>query len=101
MLKDITIQLDDNKTRFIHIYEGDGSNLLEEDKNEGYVDYVMIDDLEYDEGELEEQDGGQMMIKKPFDDEYPQSKMTTLIEDALEFIGYDRDINYTIIQCNY
>ena len=55
---------------FIHIYEGDGSNLLPEDEIEGYVDYMMIDFLEYDGYELTETNGAQVMLKELYQDKF-------------------------------
>ena len=101
MYKDVTVQLKNEPTKLIHIYEGDGSNLSAEDEDEGYVDYVMVDMLEYDEGELDNFDGGQMMLTKPFDEMYPKENITVLISDSLQFVGYVDVPEYTIIQSNY
>lgn len=47
---------------FIRIAEGTGDNLLDEDEAEGFVDYIMLYFLDYEDGELMENDGIQVML---------------------------------------
>lgn len=55
---------------FIKINEGTGENLLKEDIKEGYVDYMMIDFVEYDGDEFEVMDGGQVMLKELYKEKF-------------------------------
>lgn len=73
---------------FLYATEGTGDNLLSEDIDEGYVDYVYIESYKYsgDNGDLEETDGGQMLMKDLFVDVYANDDGTQLISDAAEFL---------------
>lgn len=84
MFKEITIYLQEYK-KFVRIAEGDGSNLSDEDQNLGYEDYVMIYVYEYNQGDLEEINGGQMMLYNPFDAIFGTDK-NKLIHHACEFM---------------
>ena len=55
--------------QIIRIAEGTGGNLLPEDVEQGYVDYIYYEqyDLEID---MPEADGGQILLEKPLRDEY-------------------------------
>lgn len=99
MCKEITIQLGENKANFIRIYEG-GGNIDKEDIKAGYCDYANIDEMAYSEGELNIIDGGQLMLKEPFETAYPKTTWKELVADALEYIGYDRETVYTVIEMN-
>lgn len=63
-----------NETGFIRISEGDGCNLLPEDEDEGYVDYINIDGLAYELGELVESyepvEGGMAMLKELYQEKF-------------------------------
>ncbi len=52
------------ETSFVRVNEGSGTNLLQEDIEEGFVDYIMIDFLEYDGYEFIETDGAQVMLSE-------------------------------------
>lgn len=85
------------ETDFIKISEGTGDNLLWEDKEEGYVDYMMIDGYSFNGDELEENyeiDGGQAMLTELYQDKFnsPEEVIEYLI--AEDFIP---DVNYTIL----
>lgn len=55
---------------FIRINEGNGSNLLPEDEELGYVDYIMVDFLEYDGYDFTETDGAQVMLTKMYQEKF-------------------------------
>lgn len=55
---------------FIRIKEGNGTNLLPEDEAEGYVDYIMVDYLDYDGYELVETDGTQVMLEELYQEKF-------------------------------
>ena len=77
----------DGKTHhFLYVCEGDGSNLLNEDIVEGYVDYAYITTYTFDGWEFEEDDGGTMMLKEMYQDVYPKGEELKLAKDALDFI---------------
>ena len=56
----------ENHDTYIHVTEGTGQNLLDEDEAEGYVDYIYytIFDSLTDINNDEESDGGQIMLKE-------------------------------------
>ena len=66
------------ETGFIRIYEGSGCNLLPEDEEEGYVDYINIDGLAYENGELVEfydlVEGGMAMLTEYYQDMFYDTK---------------------------
>ena len=80
----------------IRISEGTGDNLLHEDEEEGYVDYIIFDILTLGFHGIEEDDGGQIMYK-----EYVAEKYTDLAEaipDVLEYMGWPSDTKYTLLR---
>lgn len=64
---------------FIKINEGSGDNLHDEDEAEGYVDYIMIDFIEYDGYDFTETDGAQVMLTQLYQEKF---------EDTDEVIQY-------------
>ena len=79
---------------FYKINEGNGSNLLPEDEAEGYVDYIMLDQLEYDGYDFYEPDGAQVMLTELY-----QEKFKTK-EDVIQHLideDWIPDVNYTIL----
>lgn len=84
-----------SENMLFRISEGDGSNLLPEDKEEGLVDYVNYDSYIMDAWELEEYDGGMVMYE-----ELVQEKFKCLAEcipDVLEQQGIDGNAPYIIV----
>lgn len=83
---------------FIRIYEGDGCNLLPEDEDEGYVDYINIDGLAYELGELAEcyepVEGGMAMLTELY-----QKKFESATEVVQYLIDTDwiPDVEYVIL----
>ena len=95
MVMDILIW--NKETDFIKISEGTGDNLLREDIEEGYVDYMMIDGYSFNGDELEENyeiDGGQAMLTELYQEKFntPEEVIEYLIKE--EFIP---DVKYTIL----
>lgn len=64
---------------FIKINEGSGDNLLPEDELEGYVDYIMVDFIEYDGYDFTETDGAQVMLTEMYQEKF---------EDVDEVVQY-------------
>lgn len=54
----------------IFLQEGSGDNLLPEDKKLGYVDYVDVTAFELQHGEVDECDGGQLMLTELVQEKY-------------------------------
>lgn len=71
-------------TGIIRIAEGNGSNLLPEDENQGYVDYIMIDTIEYNGYDFIEVDGAQVMLTEMFQDKFKtiEDLIQSLVEDG-------------------
>lgn len=69
----------DKDVGFIRINEGSGDNLFPEDEQNGYVDYIMLDFLEYDGVEFIEKDGAQVMLTELYQEKF---------EDATEVVRY-------------
>lgn len=55
--------------QIIRIEEGTGDNLLKEDIENGYVDYIYYDQYELNNG-IEEVDGGQVLLTELFREKY-------------------------------
>ncbi len=98
-----------DKNHIVKIEEGSGEQLLSEDRAEGYIDYINIDsyildddknpediDLEYIDDELDEFDGGIMMLKTYFSDTYTSEE--DLISAVLEYQYDDANIEYRILK---
>lgn len=82
------------KVGFIKINEGTGDNLLPEDEAQGYVDYIMMDCIEYDGHEFVETDGAQVMLTEMYQEKF---------EDVTEVVQYlidsewIPDVDYTYL----
>lgn len=69
--------------------EGTGDNLLDEDVEEGYVDYVYIETQEFDGWKFgDDSDGGMMLMTEYFADVY-EGKPDKLAHDAVAFMFGD------------
>lgn len=75
----------DKQIGFIRINEGNGTNLLSEDEEAGFVDYIMLDFMEYDGMELTETDGAQIMLTELYQEKF---------ENEAEVIQYLIDTNW-------
>jgi hypothetical protein len=89
------------KTGFIRIYEGTGDNLLPEDEDEGYVDYINIDGLAYDEGEFvecyEPVEGGMAMLTELYQEKFES------VDDVIQYLiegEWMPDVKYIVLFAN-
>lgn len=55
---------------FPRINEGTGANLLSEDEEQGFVDYIMLDFLKYNGYDFEECDGAQVMLTELYQEKF-------------------------------
>lgn len=83
---------------YVEINEGDGSNLLDEDIEAGYVDYFMCEGRYvgfdgYGDMALMEYDGAQVLLDKPYS-EYSKDEIA---EKALDMLGFD-SVPYRFIE---
>lgn len=70
--------------QFLSVAIGTGDNLLDEDIEAGYDSYIYLQTFMYDDPNMEEEDGGDMLYKsseKTYDED-----ITTAVCDAIEFI---------------
>lgn len=83
---------------FMSISEGTGDNLLNEDRDEGYVDYININtyfysgDIDVPFGEI---DGGIMLLKKPYKEAFATNP--EVISECMLY-QYDKRMPYVIIE---
>ena len=64
-------------SQIVKISEGTGDNLLDEDIDAGYVDYIYYEQYElgdYIETNLKEVDGGMVMLTELFRDKFASTK---------------------------
>lgn len=81
------------KREFLMAEEGSGDNLLPEDIEEGYVDYMYIETYSWSgvHGDLIEEDGGQFMLKEAFVEKYGSEgtkhfNKELMIKDAMDLM---------------
>ena len=79
--------------QIITISEGNGMNLLDEDMDEGFVDYIYYDQYDYN---LEEVDGGQIMLTEMIQDKY--TSMKECIPAVLDMAYGDTSIEYIMLE---
>lgn len=65
--------------QIVKISEGSGDNLLQEDMDEGYVDYIYYEQYGM-EVDLREVDGGMVLLTEPFQEKF------TCTEDAIPHV---------------
>lgn len=94
MYPDIFVYVPDFK-HILRIAEGDGMNLLDEDIEKGFVDYIYYDQHELNTG-LEEIDGGQIMLEKPFHEQF--ASMAECIPRVLQFAYGNWSIRYIVLK---
>ena len=82
------------KTGFIKINEGSGDNLYPEDEAEGYVDYIMLDFIEYDGNNFIETDGAQVMLTEMYQEKF---KSETEVVYYLIDCGWIPDLAYVYL----
>lgn len=94
MFDDIYIYVPSAK-QVIRIAEGDGMNLLEDDICRGYVDYIYYEQYELCAG-MEEVDGGQVCLTKPFHDLF--KSMDECIPNVLDLAYGVNNIPYIMLK---
>lgn len=78
--------------RLITATEGTGDNLLDEDIAEGYCDYIMTNIYKQEGYELEEEDGGQLLLTTMYRDMDTEEIAKRVVEywtsgdDTLEYV---------------
>ena len=79
---------------YFHFCEGDGTNLFQDDIDDGYVDYILFEyytpKLWQGKPVLDECDGGMILLKKLCDD----MTMDEFVRRGLEFMYGDNVPNY-------
>lgn len=79
---------------FIRINEGSGDNLLPWDEEEGYIDYIMLDFIEYNGYEFVETDGAQVMLKTMYQEKFED------VEEVVQYLidcGWIPGVEYTYL----
>lgn len=83
------------KKQIVRIAEGTGDNLLDEDTEAGYVDYIYYDQHAIEVG-LPERDGGQVMLTELFQEKFKCTK------DAIPYVLYmafgDETMEYIVLE---
>lgn len=71
--------------RYFHIEDGSGVNLLAEDRKEGYIDYITVDEVEYSQKDdiWYIVDGGVVMFSFYWQEEFktPDELIRYLVEN--------------------
>lgn len=80
--------------QIVRIAEGTGANLLDEDMDEGYVDYIYYDQYELST-QMDNVDGGQIMMTELFRDKYKSTE--ECIPEVLEFAFGSAKMDYIIL----
>lgn len=80
--------------QIIRITEGSGDNLLPEDIEEGYTDYIYYEQYELSQG-FPEVDGGQVLLKEIFRNKY--NGTADSIFDVLDMAYGNSAIDYKIL----
>ena len=93
MFDTIFIYVPDMK-QIIRISEGTGDNLLDEDIEAGYVDYIYYDQHATQIG-LPEIDGGQIMLTKLFQEQFTCTK--DAIPNVLDMAYGDKNMKYILL----
>lgn len=81
--------------QIIHIAEGTGYNLLQEDIEEGYVDYIYYEQYELSQG-FPEIDGGQVLLEEAFRGKF--SCTEDAVEDVLSMAYGTYEIDYVVLR---
>lgn len=81
--------------QIVRIAEGSGDNLLDEDIEAGYVDYIYYDQYAL-EAALPERDGGQIMLTERFQEKFTCTK--DAIPAVLEMAFGDETMAYIVLE---
>lgn len=79
----------------IRIAEGSGDNLLREDIEEGYVDYIVYEQYELDI-DIPEYDGGMVMLTKLFREKYTCTE--DCVPDVLDMAYDNSELEYIVLK---
>jgi len=77
-----------NNGDVIHVEKGTGDNLLREDIEAGYVDYLNWTKFQFENGEFVEKDGGMILLEEPC--EAPRPINRTIEKEVVDAV-YDKD----------
>lgn len=80
--------------QIVRIAEGSGDNLLDEDIEMGYVDYIYYDQYNL-EAAIPEVDGGQIMLSEPFQEKFTSTK--DAIPAVLDMAYGDENMHYIVL----
>jgi len=80
--------------QIIRISEGTGDNLIYEEIEEGYIDYLNYEQYDLEDG-MPEFDGGMIMLKELVREKY--QCLADTIPDVLEFAYGNRSLEYKIL----
>ena len=83
-----------SEQQIIRISEGSGDNLLDEDIEAGYVDYIYYEQHSR-EIDFPEVDGGQIMLTELFQEKYQSTK--DCIPAVLDMAFGDENIEYIVL----
>lgn len=79
---------------FIKINEGTGDNLHSEDEEQGYVDYIMLDFINYDGYDFVEYDGAQVLLTEMYQDKFESE--AEVVQYLIE-CDWIPDVEYTYL----
>lgn len=80
--------------QILRVSEGNGTNLLEEDEAQGYVDYIYYDQYDLDT-EMTNCDGGQVMLTELFRDKFKST--LGAIPAALDMAYGNENLGYVVL----
>ena len=80
--------------QIIRISEGTGDNLLDEDIDEGFVDYIYYETFNV-EDTIEEDNGGQVMLTELFREQYKCTE--DCVPDVLDMEYGNREMGYIVL----
>lgn len=84
MLIDRRIEYVNLRTKLVYVQEGSGDQLLPEDMDEGYVDYIDYEVYNYkNDTVLSEYDGGLVLLRKPYR-RFSEEEIIKMILEELE-----------------
>ena len=81
--------------QIVRISEGTGDNLLDEDMDAGYVDYIYYEQYELGP-DIREVDGGQVMLTKLFREQFTCTK--DCIPHVLDMAYCDESLDYIVLE---
>lgn len=81
--------------QLIRISEGTGDNLLDEDIDAGYVDYIYYEQYELGP-DIREVDGGQVMLTQLFQEQFTCTK--DAIPHVLDMAYGAEDLEYIVLE---